>query len=45
MTPLVWVLGFILLIAVIYITVDALVSWLMNKGGFVVRIEVVDGED
>ena len=45
MTLQAWILGILLLIAVIYIAVDWLLSWLMNKGGFLIRIEVVDGED
>jgi len=45
MTLLAGVLGFLLLIAVIYIAVERLISWLIRHGGFTIRIEVDDGED
>lgn len=38
-------LGFLLLVAVIYIAVEKLTSWISKSGGFTIRIEVVDGED
>jgi len=45
MTLLTGVLGFLLLIAVIYIAVERLTSWLTKHGGFTIRIEVDEGND
>jgi len=45
MTLLTGILGFLLLIAVIYIAVERLTSWLTKRGGFTIRIEVDEGED
>ena len=45
MTLLTGVLGFLLLIAVIYIAVEKLTTWLSRSGGFTIRIEVEDGKD
>ena len=39
------ILGFLLLIAVIYIAVERLTSWLVRHGGFTIRIKVDEGED
>jgi len=38
-------LGFLLLVAVIYIAVERLASWISRSGGFTIRIEVEEGED
>ena len=45
MTLLAMVLGFLLVIALIYIAVERMTSWLSRSGGFTIRIEVEDGED
>ena len=45
MTLLTGILGFLLLIALIYIAVERLTSWLNRTGGFTIRIEVEEGED
>jgi len=45
MTLLAGVLGFLLLIAMIYIAVERLTSWLTKHGGFTIRIEVDEGDD
>ncbi len=45
MTLLASILGFLLVIALIYIAVERLTSWINKSGGFTIRIEVVDGED
>ena len=45
MTLLALILGFLLLIALIYIAVERLTSWLTKIGGFTIRIEVEEGKD
>ena len=45
MTLLAGVLGFLLIIAVIYIAVERITSWLTRHGGFTIRIEVDEGKD
>ncbi len=45
MTLLTGILGFLLLIAVIYIAVERLTSWLVRHGGFTIRIEADEDED
>ena len=45
MTLLALILGFLLLIALIYIVVERLTSWLTKIGGFTIRIELDEGKD
>ena len=45
MTLLALILGFLLLIALIYIAVERMTTWLSRSGGFTIRIEVEEGED
>ena len=45
MTLLALILGFLLLIAVLYIAVERVTSWLIRSGGFTIRIEVEECED
>ena len=39
------VLGFLLLIALVYIAVERFTAWLTRRGGITIRIEPVDDED
>ncbi len=45
MTLLTWVLAGLLFIAVLYIVVDRVTTWLLRRGGITIRIEPIDNEE
>ena len=45
MTLLAGILGFLLLIALLYIAVERFTAWLTKRGGVWIRFEVIDDND